>query len=376
MRRVLFPVLLISAGVVIYITIRNEVSPGDVPRETAQIATPALPDNVPPQDPSIESTEKAHRIVKTADGKVEELRGFSPDDIKPLAEHSDAFLQKKGANAYNLLAAFSASGDRRFLNQALEQFPKNPAALYVALADAPKEERASLIERFKTADPNNPLPWIFSAAEMFEDGRPQDAVAELREALKRPGFYTYFNERAAALRELALQSGAGEFGADGIANFTQRLPHLQAAMNAARGLQAYVDEQIANQNAAAIRDSAQLLYGLGQMFQTPEASRLLVGQLVGVSLERRALEVAAKSGENPLPVAAETRSAELDQIRDEARSLGELATRVYAEPALWKGYFARFKTEGELAALRWVQRQPPSVQVPISPKSPAAAVLK
>ena len=376
MRRVLFPVLLISAAVVIYITVRNEVSPGDVPRETGQPAAPAAQDSAPIQDPSIESTEKAHRIARTPDGTVEELRGFSPDDIKPLAEHSDAFLERKGVNAYNLLAAFSASGNRQFLNKALEQFPKNPAALYVALADAPKEERASLIDRFKTADPNNPLPWIFSAAEMFEDGRPQEAVAELQEARKRPGFYTYFNERAAALRELALQSGAGEFGAESIAYFTQSLPHLQAATNAARGLQAYVDGQIASQNTAAIRDSAQLLYGLGQMFQTPEASRLLIGQLVGISLERRALDVVVKTGENPLPVSAEARSGELDALRDEAKSLADQATRVYAEPALWKGYFARFKAEGELAALRWVQQQPAAAQIPVSPKSPAAALLK
>ncbi len=365
MRRVLFPVLLISAAAVIYITIRNEVPRSGRADSTPQASAGASLSE-PPQDPSIESTEKAHRIVRTADGKVEELRGFSPDDIKPLAAHSDAFLEKKGTNAYNLLAVFAASGDRRVLAKALERFPKNPAVLYVALADAPKEERAPLIERFKTADPNNPLPWIFSAAEMFEDARPQDAVAELQEALKRPGFYTYFNERAAALRELALQSGAGEFGAESIAYFTQSLPHLQAATNAARGLQAYVDEQIANQNTAAIRDSAQLLYGLGQMFQTPEASRLLIGQLVGISLERRALDVVVKTGENPLPVTAETRSGELDALRDEAKSLAEQATRVYAEPTLWKGYFARFKTEGELSALRWVQQQPASAQTPVS----------
>ena len=195
-------------------------------------------------------------------------------------------------------------------------------------------------------------------------------MSELQEALKRPGFYTYFNERAAALRDLALQAGAGEFDAEGIAYFSQTLPHLQAATRAARGLQAYVDEQIGNQNPAVIRDSVQLLYGLGQMFQTPEASRLLIGQLVGISLERRALDVVAKSGENPLPVAVDTRSAELDQLRDEAKALGQEAARVYAEPEVWKGYFARFKTEGELAALRWVQQQLPSAQ------KPGAAVLK
>ena len=374
MRRVLFAVLLISAGVVIYITIRNEMLPtgGDLPAQTASQNGAA--ESQPAQDASIESTEKAHRMVRTADGNVEELRFFSPEDIKSLAQHADAFLAKKGTSAYSLLAVFSASGDRRYLTQALEQFPNSAAALYVALADAPKEERASLIERFKAADPNNPLPWIFSAAELFESGQVADGHAEVREALKRPGFYTYFNERAAALRQLALQSGAGEFGAETISLFTQSLPHLQAATSVSRGLQKWVEMNSSGSDRTAMRDTAVVMFDLGRMFQTPEASRLLVGQLVGVSLERKALDLVPSSDDNPLPVEYQSRSEELLKLRDEASTLAKQAARVYAEPALWRGYFARFKTEGELAALRWVQQQPPTGQTPASPQSPAVSL--
>jgi hypothetical protein len=306
------------------------------------------------------------------------VREFTPADLKPLAESGEAFLARRGNSAFNLLAVFAATGDRRLLEQALKQFPNDPAVLYVALSDAPPEERASLIERFKAADPNNPLPWIFSASELFENGRVADAIEVLRDALKRPGLDREFNERGAAVRDLALQSGAGEFTAESIAFFSQTLPHLQAAMKASRGLQAFVDEQkqVALGDVEAIRENAQLLYDLGRMFQTPEASRLLIGQLVGVALERKALDVAASLPESPLPVQAEKRGAELTQIREEATSLSKLASRVFAEPALWRGYFSRFRTDGELPALRWVQQQPQTPAASSSrPRSPLNGLL-
>ena len=287
MRRVLFPLLLVAAGVVIYVTIRNEMPPsGSAVSDRDASSSPVIAKE-PPQDPSIESTEKAHRSTERPEPKAEELHGFSLEAMKPLAANGDAFLAKRGVSALNLLAVFSATGDRRFLEQALTLFPNSAAVLYVALADAPKEDRAGLIERFKAVDQNNPLPWIFSAAEMFENGQPAAAIAEVREALMRPGFYTYFTERAAAMRQLALQAGAGEFDAESISLFTQTLPHLQAATSVARGLQAWVDSNSAGSDRSAMRDTAVIMYDLGRMFQTPEASRLLVGQLVGVSWSAR-----------------------------------------------------------------------------------------
>lgn len=369
MRRVLFPVLIVSAAALIYVTLRNEAPVTDAavsrPAEPGAVLPESATTSPPGNDPQPAADNVAPRPATGSGAKVDELRGFSPDDLKALAEHGDAFLARRGDTAYNRLAVFSATGDRRVLEQALERFPKDPALLYVALADAPKEERAGLIERFKSADPNNPLPWLFSAAEQFENGLVENALEDVREALKRPGFYTYFNERAAALRELALQSGAGEFAAESLALFSQTLPHLQAATRVARGLEAWAQAQSVGGDRGIMRDASVLMFDLGRMFQTPEASRLLVGQLVGVSLEQRALNLIPSSDDNPLPVKYDQRTGELAQIRDEAKALGQQAGRVIAEPALWKGYFERFRADGEMSALRWVQQQAPTKQIPV-----------
>jgi hypothetical protein len=373
MQRILLPVLLLAAAGLVYFGVSlwkanpvERAADFRTAEASNEPAAPSLPAFAPlPTNEPVAAGVPVAATVETdpiATGALE----VSAEDLKSQAE---PYLAREGVTALQLLAGFIVTGDQRFLKQALAKFPKDPAVLYQALQDAPKgAERTALIERFKAADPNNPLPWVFSAGELFEDGRAADAVEELREAIKRPGFYTYFNERAAMLRELARNAGAGEYAAETIALFRHPLPHLSAAMKVSRGLQVYVDAQIADGNHDSIGANVNLLYDMGRMFQTPEAARLLVGQLVGVALERKALEVAGNLRENPLPIAPGPRSAELAQVREEATALSKSAARIHAEPALWKEYFARFRADGEIAALRWVQQQPEKPATTGSPR--------
>ena len=106
------------------------------------------------------------------------------------AEDIARFLAKRGETAVNLVAAFEKTHDRRWLERALELFPNSPVILMTAVnsvpaSPAPKPgetyqpdaQRTAFTERFKAADPNNPLPWIFSAQELFKAKLTGEAVA-------------------------------------------------------------------------------------------------------------------------------------------------------------------------------------------------------
>jgi tetratricopeptide (TPR) repeat protein len=367
MRRVLIPIAGVVAAVIFYLVgslWRGRVVCIELPPVSQDVTAPARLPATAPQDVVAAGTPSQPGLAVSPTAPEATLLGSSPGDLRLLAANADAFLAQRGESAFNLLAAFTATQDRRFLERALAKFPNDPAVLFVALETAEKgAAKTAMIERFKAADPNNPIAWVFSAADLFDGGKASEAVAELREALKRPAFYTYFMERAAALRELARFSGAGEFASESLGYFAQPLPHLSVAMKTSRELQAYVEAENAGGNGDGARSNVKLLHDLGKMFQTPEASRLLIGQMVGFAMERKALELAGTMLDSPLPP-GESRLAELNQLKDETKSLVSVAARVYAEPPLWKEYFERFRTEGEIAALRWVNQQPPSAVVP------------
>ena len=121
---------------------------------------------------------------------------------EPTAEDAALFLAKHGETPANLVVAFQKTQDRRLLERALELFPNSPLVLMAAVESIPNSaapkpgvtyvpdaQRMEYIERFKAADPNNPLPWIFTAQELFKSGQTGEAVTDLRAALERPAFY-------------------------------------------------------------------------------------------------------------------------------------------------------------------------------------------
>lgn len=113
-------------------------------------------------------------------------------------------------------------------------------------------------------------------------------------------------------------------------------------------------------DTAAAEDALRLTYALGRTFATPEASRLLIGQLVGISMEKRALEALA-AGTQPdwLTVTPAQRLAEIEKQKQTVKEVTAASEWVMQsrDEQLFAEWLRRVRNDGESAALNWVKAQ-------------------
>jgi hypothetical protein len=291
---------------------------------------------------------------------------------QPTEEDIARFLAKHGETAANLVVAFEITRDRRLLERALELFPNSSVVVMAAVESVPSPapkpgetyrpdaQRMAFIEHFKATDPNNPLPWIFSAQELFKAGRTNEAVAEIRTALERPAFYTYATERMDSAQQLYEELGLHPAEAGFVAMAGLTLPHMGAAQQASRSLMEWQQSAAQSGDIAAADDARRLTYNLGRTFATPEASRNLVGQLVGINMEGRALKsLPADAQRDWLPVAPAQRLAEMEKQAQNVKELVATSDWLYRseDEQLLAEYLRRNREDGELSALTWLKTQ-------------------
>ena len=274
----------------------------------------------------------------------------------------DRFLSRHGESAVNLIAAYSGANEPACLRRALELFPNDPQVLWPAI-NAPflEGERAALIERFKTSDPNNPLPFLYSALDLAQQKNPDATLAELRTGLQKPGLYMWFSEQVAARELLFQEAGYSVLDAQSHAFLGQPLPQLGTAQKIGKWIEEQQEAASASGDAAGAVELSGLAYSLGQMFATPEAARTLMGQLVGLSLETRALKsLPGDAAPTWLGQDAASRLAQIQQRRAEIKALMPSAETLWeqANPERLAEYYRRNKAEGEEPALRWLKENP------------------
>ncbi len=300
------------------------------------------------------------------------LTGGSGELPEPTPEDIARFLAKNGETPANLVTAFEKTHDRRWLERALELFPGSPVVLMAALESIrgaspragetyqPDPQRMAYIDRFKAADPNNPLPWIFSAQEFFNLKQTADALADVRAALGRPAFYTYATERMDSAQKLYESLGLGPAEAGALAMFGLTIPHTTAAMQSSRSLMELQKSASQSGDTAAADEALRLTYDLGRTFATPEASRMLIGQFVGISMEKRALE-ALPAGSPPdwLKVNPAERLAEIEQKKAYMQGFTNgIESLIRSQDGeLLAEYLRRMRTESEAAAYEWLKKQ-------------------
>ncbi len=339
--------LAIFLCIVIAIIAWSLLSPG-TPAPITNAAPPAEAANISPGETAPDGNQPALSKVEW-----KHIRAFETGVVpKVTLADCERFLAKHGETPANLLAVFDQTGDRKWLERALATFPDSPAVLFSVLAESPDataEQRAAWLDKFKSVDPNNPVPWLLSANLLFNGNRPEEAMAEASAALDRPAFYTYSSERIAAARALFEESGLHPLEAELLGTMTLKMPLLGVAMGISKGLQLLKAPETAE--ASTIADAGRIQYNLGRMFQTPEASRLIIGQLVGVALETKGLTSRPPDFQEMRTAQLEAQKAEIKTLTQAVQITDSSNEKQVAE------YLRRLRTEGELPALRWLKAQ-------------------
>lgn len=113
---------------------------------------------------------------------------------------------------------------------------------------------------------------------------------------------------------------------------------------------------------AGADEALRIVYELGQILRSPEGSRIMVSQLVGMSLEARVLQ-ALPSDARPsfLRGSVAQHQTELSNFRESVRNAySEQAFNIMLgqrTAALLPGYLKRYRSEGEYEAMSWLKQQ-------------------
>jgi hypothetical protein len=268
----------------------------------------------------------------------------------------EAFLKNQGRTAMNLLVASRLLNDLSFVREAAKSDPKNPAIqLELALRGETPEEKSAAITAFREVAPGNSLGDFLAAHQAFLTGDGAAAGAALIQSLDNPLFADYSQQLVAGSEQAYLEAGYEPTAAAGAAMFALTVPRAQPLMVVSKNLLSLQQEFIRTADFDAAEPTVIIGLSLGQRIQ--DQGPYLIDQLMGVSIERQFLEqLDPLTQAGPGGQTAGERLAALDAKLMEVRSLTSDFTEKFAdadEPTQAQ-YLEKMKSEGELAAMRWL----------------------
>lgn len=284
---------------------------------------------------------------------------LSGEPLKLTPEQAEAYLQQNKRSAEALLAAARLTGNLGLVREAAEKFPNDPRVqLDLALRGETPEEKRKALDAFRQLARDNPLGDYLSALDHFKSGRTDDGVKDLLQVGGKNRLQDYTLDHAQSAEEAFLSAGHGVLESKAAGMFGVLLPHMQSLRDLGTQM-AELQKQYAQ---AGDSTSAQAVgqMGLNLAWQMEgQSGRTLLGELVGMSLERKFL--ASQAPDSPFGSdgrMVRDRLAELDAHRQSIRELTpftEMLPRLPEREALI--YFDRVKLHGELDALRWLKNK-------------------
>ncbi|MEY3110488.1 MAG: hypothetical protein RL079_1173 [Verrucomicrobiota bacterium] len=271
----------------------------------------------------------------------------------------EAFLKNQGRSTTNLLAASRLLNDLSFAREAAKLDPKDPAAqLELALRGETPEEKSAAVTAFRAAAPDNSLGDYLAAHQAFAAGDAGAAGAALIQSLDNPLYTDYTQKIVAGSEQAFLDAGYEPSAAAGAAMFSLTIGQVQTVMNVSENLKQLQDEFIRSADFDAAEPTVIIGLTLGQRIQ--DQGPYLIDQVVGIAIERKFLQqldpltLAGPGGQ-----AAGERLEALDAKVLEFRTLGPVFTEKFAsaDEATQSQYLEKMKSEGELAAMRWLVGQ-------------------
>lgn len=336
----------------------------------AAIGNPARPDPAQPQrDRWRRSTATSHSDPSPSPAAADPGRSqdwleqmMSHEGPDPVSKESlDRWFESGRTNAGDLLAARQAGGGWEFLELALKQFPNDPRVLMAAtlLNKDPAVYRERL-ERLKAADPDNALADYLAAGNEFRAGDRQKALENLLSATGKSGFNDYVLEAARTTEELYLHDGRSPAEAKALGSSTIQLPHLGQLKKLSQEMATLQSEYLAAGDTAAAEHITRMAIRLGEQLSEGPGSMTLIGELVGLAIEKVALKnLRPEDSYDFLNGTAQDYLTRIEERRASSRpDVAQFESWIRgASEAEILGYFEELHAHGERAALNWMRQR-------------------
>jgi RNA polymerase sigma factor (sigma-70 family) len=277
---------------------------------------------------------------------------------KLTGEQVEAYLKANGRTASSLLAAFRTSGDPALLKEAMEKFPNDPQVDFEASVgkDLSPDEQRKWLDAFKQSAPGNALPDYLSALNYFNAGQIDQGVQELSAATGKP-LDDYTISRDETDREAYLAAGFSVADADALGGSQLLLPQLAQMKQLGLDTIDLANAYGKSGDSASAQSALQMAANLGQGYAVPSAGESEISQLVGIYIERQALQ--AMDPNSPYGNNGQTVQDQLNELAQQRATVKQLDQQV--TPLLpemsdqdWVIYQNRWLLFGEENAQSWV----------------------
>jgi hypothetical protein len=270
----------------------------------------------------------------------------------------EPYLKSNGRNADTLLAAYRTCGDAALLKEAMEKYPSDPHVAFEAIQDKSlsADQQRQWLTAFEKAAPDNALGNYLSALNYFNSGQADQAVQELSAASgKQLDDYTVGRVQDDA--EAYLAAGYSMAESEQMASMQLLLPQLSQMKQLGIATMSLGNTYATSGDTTSAQAAYQMAASLGQQYATPSAGEPAISQLVGIWVERNALQSMdpnAPYGDNGQTV--QDQINQLTQQRDAMSALDAQAEPLF--PAVsdqdWIIYKDRWMMFGEQNAVQWV----------------------
>lgn len=308
---------------------------------------------------SVSRSPKVDRDRAAAPGKrsFAETLALASDggamDQSLTAEQIDAFVNARNRGVDSLLAAFRLGGSEAYLKEAMERFPDHPQVLFTSLSQVQDaEKRLAILENLKRVDPGNAMGNCMAARALFQLGRKDEALEELRNSVGKP-LDDFTVASAQNAEEAFLFSGVPSAQAKLMALYGGTKSQVLQLRDLSDHMAKMGEEFRAGGDEASAESVRGIQAGLGQQLQGEGA---LVDMLVGMVIEKRSLR-GVDSDE------ARARLEEIDQLKQNVTGKAKQVMELMKDPSVaegdWALYFDRAKLFGETAANGWMLEKYP-----------------
>jgi hypothetical protein len=309
--------------------------------------------------PVFRSPVPAHEPIEHAARPVNWLGALLEGQwpARPKPEQVEVYLESNRRSAESLLAAYHATGDNTYLEEARQRHADHPHVAFTAFfkSNSPEESRR-LIESLKQADPSNALADYLSAREHFKAGEMDLAVRDLVSANSKYGWRDYSGDFIQNAEETYLAAGYSAAEAKAMASLDLPLPHLAQLRDLGRQIGDLAGLYRQDGDMASAQAALEMGVTLAHRISHGSGPSWLIQDLVGLSAERNLLQGIDPA--TPYDYSGRTvndRLSEIARKQEDLKQLGRQTEDVLlrlSEPDLIL-FLDRWKTSGEIAAMRW-----------------------